>query len=76
MMGSVTGTVEETVEAHREVRIYGGQQHAASRFKQVTDRARYLNLKIAATNATSSSAIQTVASFALAGLVFLARVPR
>ena len=75
MMGSVTGTVEETVEAHREVRIYGGQQHAATRFKQVTDRARYLNLKIAATNATSSSAIQTVASFALAGLIFLGSRP-
>ncbi|GLQ45491.1 lipid A export ATP-binding/permease protein MsbA [Dyella lipolytica] len=75
MMGSVTGTVEETVSAHREVRIYGGQQHAASRFADVTDRARYLNLKIAATNASSSSAIQTVASFALAGLVFLGSRP-
>lgn len=75
MMGSVTGTVEETVEAHREVRIYGGQQHAAERFREVTDRARYLNLKIAATNATSSSAIQTVASFALAGLIFLGSRP-
>jgi ATP-binding cassette, subfamily B, bacterial MsbA len=75
MMGSVTGTVEETVGAHREVRIYGGQQHAAMRFKDVTDRARYLNLKVAATNATSSSAIQTVGSFALAGLIFLGSRP-
>ena len=75
MMGSVTGTVEETVEAHREVRIYGGQAQAAARFKQVTDRARYLNLKTAATSATSGSAIQTVASFALAGLVFLGSRP-
>ena len=75
MMGSVTGTVDETVSAHREVRIYGGQQSAASRFTQVTDRARYLNLKIAATNASSSATIQSVASFALAGLVFLASRP-
>jgi len=75
MMGSVTGTVEETIEAHREIRIYGGQQQADERFKQVSDRARYLNLKIVATAATSSSAIQTVASFALAGLVFLGSRP-
>jgi subfamily B ATP-binding cassette protein MsbA len=75
MMGSVTGTVQETVEAHREVRIYGGQQQADTRFKEVTDRARYLNLKIAATSATSGSAIQTVASFALAGLIFLGSRP-
>jgi subfamily B ATP-binding cassette protein MsbA len=75
MMGSVTGTVQEAVEAHREVRIYGGQEHAATRFRDVTDRARYLNLKIAATSATSGSAIQTVASFALAGLIFLGSRP-
>ncbi|RDS86539.1 lipid A export permease/ATP-binding protein MsbA [Dyella psychrodurans] len=75
MMGSVTGTVQEAVEAHREVRIYGGQQQADTRFKEVSDRARYLNLKIAATSATSSSAVQTVASFALAGLIFLGSRP-
>ncbi|KZC37715.1 MULTISPECIES: lipid A export permease/ATP-binding protein MsbA [Rhodanobacter] len=74
-MGSVTGTVEESVGAHREVRIYGGQQHEATRFDEVTHRARRLNLKIAATNASSSTAIQTVAAFALAVLVFLGTRP-
>ncbi|WP_343230030.1 lipid A export permease/ATP-binding protein MsbA [Rhodanobacter sp. DHG33] len=74
-MGSVTGTVEESVGAHREVRIYGGQPHEAHRFGEVTHRARRLNLKIAATNAFSSTAIQTVAAFALAVLVYLATRP-
>lgn len=75
MMGSVTGTVEEMLEAHREVRIYAGQQQAAERFRQVSGRARYLNLKIVATSAVSGSTVQTVASFALAGMVFLASRP-
>jgi len=75
MMGSVTGTVDEMVKAHREVRIYGGQRQADDRFKQVTDRARYLNMKIIATSAISGSSIQTVASLALAGMVFLASRP-
>lgn len=75
MMGSVTGTVEESVGAHREVRIYGGQQHEAGRFDAVTHSARRLNLKIAATSALSSTAIQTVAAFALAALVFLGTRP-
>ncbi|HEX5305433.1 MAG TPA: ABC transporter transmembrane domain-containing protein, partial [Dyella sp.] len=70
-MGSVTGTVEESVGAHREVRIYGGQPHEAQRFDEVTQRTRRLNLKIAATSAMSSTAIQTVAAFALAVLVYL-----
>jgi len=75
MMGSVTGTVDEMIKANREVRIYGGQQQADGRFKQVSDRARYLNMKIIATSAISGSSIQTVASLALAGMVFLASRP-
>jgi subfamily B ATP-binding cassette protein MsbA len=75
MMGSVTGTVEESVEANREIRIYGGQQHAANRFDEVTTHTRRLNLKVASTNAQSSTAIQTVAALALAAMVFLATRP-
>lgn len=74
-MGSVTGTVEESVGAHREVRIYGGQPHEADRFDDVTMRTRRLNLKIALTSASSSTAIQTVAAAALAVLVVLATRP-
>jgi subfamily B ATP-binding cassette protein MsbA len=75
-MGSVTGTVEESVGAHREVRIYGGQAHEAARFDGVTRHTRRLNLKIATTNAMSSSMVQLVAASALAALVFLATRPQ
>ncbi|MEO6925901.1 MAG: lipid A export permease/ATP-binding protein MsbA [Rhodanobacter sp.] len=74
-MGSVTGTVEESVGAHREVRVYGGQAHEADRFDQITRHTRRLNLKIAATNAASSSTVQLVAASALAALVFLGTRP-
>jgi len=76
MMGSITGTVEESVGAHREVRVYGGQAYEATRFDAITHRARRLNLKIAATSAMSSSTIQTVAAFAMALLVFLGTRPQ
>jgi ATP-binding cassette, subfamily B, bacterial MsbA len=75
MMGSVTGTVDEMIQAHREVRIYGGQQQSSDRFKQVSGRARYLNLKIVMTSAISGSTVQMVGSLALAGMVFLATRP-
>ncbi|MEW9572646.1 lipid A export permease/ATP-binding protein MsbA [Rhodanobacter sp. Si-c] len=71
MMGSVVGVVDESVGAHREVRVYGGQKQAAASFDEVISRTRRLNLKIAATSATSSSSIQTVAAMALALLVYL-----
>ncbi len=76
MMGSITGTVEESVGAHREVRIYGGQKHEAHRFDEITNRTRRLNLKVAATSAMSSSTVQTVAAFALALLVYLGTRPQ
>jgi subfamily B ATP-binding cassette protein MsbA len=75
-MGSVTGAVDESVHAHREVRVYGGQQHEAARFDEVSHRARRLNMKIATTSASSSTAIQTVAALALALLVYLATRPQ
>ncbi|TAL92138.1 MAG: lipid A export permease/ATP-binding protein MsbA [Rhodanobacter sp.] len=75
-MGSVTGTVEESVGAHREVRVYGGQAHEAERFDQIIRHTRRLNLKIAATNAVSSSTVQLVAASALAALVFLGTRPQ
>jgi len=75
-MGSVTGTVEESVGAHREVRIYGGQQHESQRFGEITRHTRRLNLKIAATNAASSSTVQLVAAMALAALVYLGTRPQ
>jgi len=75
-MGSVTGTVGESVNAHREVRVYGGQQHEVARFAGVSHQARRLNMKIATTAASSSTAIQTVAALALALLVYLATRPQ
>ena len=74
-MGSVTGTVEESVGAHREVRIYGGQTHEAGRFEEVTNYSRRLNLKVSATSAMSSATVQTAAAFALALLVYLGTRP-
>lgn len=75
-MGSVTGTVEESVGAHREVRVYGGQSHERHRFDDITRHTRRLNLKIAATNAAASSTVQLVAATALAALVFLGTRPQ
>src|SRR5579871_2983743 len=75
MMGSVTGTVDELVRGNREVRIYAGQEQSSERFRKVSGHARYLNMKIVATSALSGSTVQSVASFALAGMVFLASRP-
>jgi len=74
-MGSITGAVEETVNAHREVKIYGGQSYESARFANVAQSTRRLNLKVSSINALSSSVVQAVAAMALAVLVFMATRP-
>ncbi|HEX7128819.1 MAG TPA: lipid A export permease/ATP-binding protein MsbA [Rhodanobacteraceae bacterium] len=71
-MGSVTSILEEVVGAHREVKIYGGQQYEDARFEDVTQRNRRLNLKVAATNGVATSMVQLIAAVALAAIVYFA----
>ncbi len=74
-MGDVTGIVEDAVEGHREIRIYGGQAREAGRFSSAANDNLRLNLKIATTNALSTSTIQLVAASALAAIVWRATRP-
>jgi ATP-binding cassette, subfamily B, bacterial MsbA len=75
LVGRVTGVVEEVVGAHREVKVFGGQRYESGRFDEVTDRARKLNIKVAATNGLSTAFVQLVAAVALALIVYLATRP-
>ncbi|HKE46533.1 MAG TPA: lipid A export permease/ATP-binding protein MsbA [Rhodanobacteraceae bacterium] len=74
-MGSVTGIVDEVVSGQREVKIYGGQTYEATRFDAVADENRRLNLKVASTNALSTSLVQLVAACSLAAVIFVATRP-
>ncbi|MGH8184840.1 MAG: lipid A export permease/ATP-binding protein MsbA [Rhodanobacteraceae bacterium] len=75
VVGRVTGVVEEVVGAHREVKIFGGQDYESQRFDVVTDRTRKLNIKVAATNGLSTAFVQLAAAIALALIVFFATRP-
>ena len=74
-MGSVTGIVDEVVSAQREVKVYGGQGYESTRFDAVADENRRLNLKVASTNALSTSLVQLVAACSLAAVIFVATRP-
>jgi subfamily B ATP-binding cassette protein MsbA len=74
-MGTVSGVIEETVGAHREVKVFGGQRYESARFDAVSDRTRRLSLKIAATSGLASSFVQLIAAMSLALIVYLATRP-
>ena len=74
-VSSVTGIVDEVVSGQREVKVYGGQDYERQRFGAVNAAIRYLNLKVASTNALSTALVQLVAACALALVIFLATRP-
>ena len=74
-VGSVTGIVEEVVGGQREVKVYGGRYYEEQRFAQINEQNRRLNLKVASTNALSTSLVQIIAASALAAVVFFATRP-
>lgn len=74
-VGSVTGIVDEAVSGQREVKVYLGQSAERARFAKVNESNRTLNLKIASTNALSTSIVQIVAACALALVIFFATQP-
>ena len=74
-VGSVTGIVEEIVGGQREVKVFGGKRYETERFADINEQNRRLNLKVASTNALSTSLVQIVAASALAIIIFFATRP-
>jgi len=71
-MGSITHVLEETVQAQRVVKIFGGQTYEQTRFEKSNNKNRQQNLKLMVTTSLSTSTLQFIVSFALAGIVHVA----
>lgn len=74
-MGDVTHVVSEAVQGYRVVRTFGGTQYEQARFNKVSDYNRQQSMKMVATAAISTPAIQLVVSIAMGFLVWLALDP-
>ncbi len=71
-MGDVTQVLEETIEGHREVKLFGGQEHEVARFRTEANLVRRHAMKQAAAAAISVPLVQMVAAVALALIVYIA----
>ncbi|MEH6452787.1 MAG: ATP-binding cassette domain-containing protein, partial [Psychromonas sp.] len=74
-MGSVTTSSEQMLKGHKEVLMFGGQKVENNKFNNVSNTVRSQNMKMASASAISVPVIQTLASFALAFVLYLATVP-
>ncbi len=71
-MGEVTRLAEEAIAAHVVVKAYGGHAVESARFARENAHNTRLNIKLAATMALSSPAVQIVAGLGLAAIIELA----
>jgi ATP-binding cassette, subfamily B, bacterial MsbA len=71
-MGSITHVLEESVQAQRVVKIFGGQAYEMDRFNTNNKSNRQQNLKLTVTSSLSTSLLQLIVGVALAGIIFMA----
>ncbi len=71
-MGETTQVIQEAIEGHKIVKLYGGQAYEAGRFEHETNRVRRFLVKQAAAAATSVPFVQLVAASALSAMIFFA----
>ena len=71
-MGDITQVLEEAIECHKVVKLFGGQAYEASRFSRGANNVRRFNMKQAAAAAINVPIVQMIAAVALAVIVYLA----
>jgi len=71
-MGDITQVIEESVSAHKVVKLFGGQQYESQRFNEQINWVRRYAMKQAVASAANVPIVQMVAALALAAVVYLA----
>ncbi|HEX7025845.1 MAG TPA: lipid A export permease/ATP-binding protein MsbA [Gammaproteobacteria bacterium] len=71
-VGKVTHVVNETVDSHQVVKVFGGEHNEKSNFEGANERNFQQNMKLSLTKAVSGALIQFLSGVALIGIVYLA----
>ncbi|HEY0665911.1 MAG TPA: lipid A export permease/ATP-binding protein MsbA [Gallionella sp.] len=70
-MGDITQVIEESVTAHKVVKLFGGQQYEGSRFSEQANWVRRHTMKQAAAAAINVPIVQMVAAVALSVIIYI-----
>ena len=73
-MGDVTQVLQEAIEGHKVVKLFGGHRYETGRFDSTANRVRRYLMKQAGAAAVNVPVVQFIAATALAVMVYLATV--
>jgi len=71
-MGDLVHVLEETIECHRIVKIFGGHEYEMKRFEHANQRLRGFNMRQTIPSAVATPITQILASMAFAVIVYIA----
>jgi len=72
LMGEMTRVIDEVLQGHKVIKIFGGQDYERNRFNRVNNRVRQFNLKLAAVSEGSGPLVQLLAIIALGAVIYFA----
>jgi len=73
-MGDITQVIEESVTAHKVVKLFGGQVYEGGRFSEQANWVRRHTMKQAAAAAINVPIVQMVAAIALSVIIYIATI--
>lgn len=71
-IGRLNAVLEEALNGHRDIKIYGGQDYETSRFERAINAARQLNMKVIGTNAATEPVVQALIALGVGLMMVLA----
>jgi len=74
VMGNVTQVIEESVAAHKVVKLFGGQRYESGRFNEQANWVRRYFMKSMSAGAANVPLVQMVAAAALSVIIYIATV--
>ena len=72
LMGDLTHVIDEMLQSHKVIKIFGGQDYEQRRFHRVNNRVRQFNLKLAAASEASGPLVQLLTVVALGAVIYFA----
>jgi subfamily B ATP-binding cassette protein MsbA len=73
-MGDITQVIEESVAAHKVVKLFGGQQYESDRFRDRANWVRRYTMKQVMAAAANVPIVQMISAVALAVIIYLVTV--
>ena len=72
LMGGLTHVIDEVLQGHKVIKIFGGQEQERQRFHRVNNRVRHFSMKLVAAAEASGPLVQLLAVLALGAVIYFA----